>query len=122
MDEKERALRAELADLDTRLQDPAIYADKGYPKLAKRKAQLDDLIALFDEKNRLLTDKESAEALRGSPDKDMAEMAAAELEDLEKKIAANDERLIGVLTPADPNNDRDVIMEIRAAAGGDESS
>jgi peptide chain release factor 1 len=49
-------------------------------------------------------------------------MAEAELTELETKIAANDEALITALTPQDPNNDRDVIIEIRAAAGGDESS
>ena len=48
MDNKEQQLRAELKELDAKLQDPAVYADKNYPKLAKRKAALDDLIALFD--------------------------------------------------------------------------
>jgi peptide chain release factor 1 len=121
MQEKEQQLRAELVELDTRLQDPAVYGDKNYPKLAKRKSQLDDLIALFDEKTKLLSDKQSAEELRDSSDAEMQNMAQAELEDLDKKIAANNEKLLEALTPQDPNNDRNVIIEIRAAAGGDES-
>jgi peptide chain release factor 1 len=121
MDQKEEALRAELADLDTKLQDPAIYGDKSYPKLAKRKAQLDDLVAFFDEKSRLLTDKKLAEELKNSSDKEMADMAASELEELNKKITDNEAKLLEALTPQDPNDERDVIMEIRAAAGGDES-
>ena len=122
MQEKEQQLRAELAELDAKLQDPAIYSDKNYPKLAKRKSQLDDLIALFDEKTKLLSDKKSAEELRNGSDADMQQMAATEIEDLDKQITANNEKLIEALTPTDPNNDRDVIIEIRAAAGGDESS
>lgn len=122
MEQKEQQLRDELAELDIKLQDPAIYADKNYPRLAKRKSELESVIALFDEKARLAKDKAAAEELRGSADAELQQMAAAELEELETKIAANETALLGVLTPQDPNNDRDVIIEIRAAAGGDESS
>ena len=122
MDQKEQNLRAELAELETKLQDPSIYADKSYPKLAKRKSRLDEVIALFDEKAKLLADKKSAEELKKGPDAEMAQMVTSELEELETKLASNEERLIEFLTPQDPNNDRDVIIEIRAAAGGDESS
>lgn len=122
MQEKEQQLRAELTELENKLQNPTIYSDKNYPKIAKRKSQLDDLISLFDEKAKLLSDKKSAEELQNGPEADMRQMAAAEIEDLNQKIAANNEKLIEALTPQDPNNDRDVIIEIRAAAGGDESS
>ncbi|HEY5152815.1 MAG TPA: peptide chain release factor 1 [Candidatus Saccharimonadales bacterium] len=122
MDQKEQQLRSELADLDAKLQDPAVYGDKNYPKLAKRKSRLDDLVALFDAKNKLLADKASAEELKNGSDAEMQQMASAEIEELDKKIAANNDKLVEALTPQDPNNDRDVIIEIRAAAGGDESS
>ena len=122
MDQKEAALRAELKDLDEKLQDPNIFADKSYPKIAKRKSALEDLIALFDEKHSLQKAKQSSEELKNSSDSEMAEMALLDLEELQKKIDINQERLIESLTPSDPNNDHDVIIEIRAAAGGDESS
>ncbi len=122
MDQKEAALRAELKDLDAKLQDPAIFSDKSYPKIAKRKSALEELIALFDERSKLQSDKTSSEELKNSSDNEMAEMALLELGELDKKIAANEEKLIEALTPTDPNNDHDVIIEIRAAAGGDESS
>lgn len=122
MQEKEQQLRAELSELDAKLQDPAIYSDKSYPKLAKRKAQLDELIALFDEKTNLLEAQKSSEELKNSSDSELAQMASAELEELGPKLAAVEEKLLEALTPQDPNNDRDVIIEIRAAAGGDESS
>jgi peptide chain release factor 1 len=122
MDEKEQQLRTELTDLDSKLQDPAVFSGKNYPKIAKRKAELEDLITLFDEKIKLLSDKQSAEELKNGSDTEMQNMAVLEIEELDKKIAANNEKLLEALTPQDPNNDRDVIIEIRAAAGGDESS
>ena len=122
MDAKERLLRAELIELDTTLQDPEIFSDKNYPKIAKRRSALADLVALFNEKAKLLSDKAEAEALRNNPDAELQQMAFIELEELEVKIQLNNEKLIAELTPQDPNNERDVIFEIRAAAGGDESS
>ena len=122
MDHKEQLLRSELADLEAKLQDSAIYSDKNYPKLAKRKSELEDTIALFDEKSKLTKAQSSAEELRASEDADMQKMAVTELEELRARIAANETALHEILTPHDPNDGRDVIIEIRAAAGGDESS
>ena len=122
MDAKEKHLRAELIELDTKLQDPEIFSDKNYPKIAKRRAAVADLIALFDEKAKLLSDQAEAEELKHNPDAELQQMAQTELSELEAKIQANNDKLIAELTPQDPNNERDVIFEIRAAAGGDESS
>lgn len=122
MDTKETNLRAELIDLVRQLEDPAIYSDPAYPKLAKRRSDVAGLVNLFDEKARLLKNKAEAETLKNSGDHDLEQMAYTELEDLEPQLAVNEQLLIDALTPQDPNNDRDVIIEIRAAAGGDESS
>lgn len=122
MDHKEQQLRTELADLETKLQDSAIYSDKNYPKLARRKSEIESIISLFDEKVSLEKAKHSAEELQGNQDSELATMANTELEELKVKLARNEELLIEALTPQDSNNDRDVIIEIRAAAGGDESS
>ncbi|HVX48192.1 MAG TPA: peptide chain release factor 1 [Candidatus Saccharimonadales bacterium] len=122
MEEKEQELRNELAELEQKLQDPAIYSDKSYPKLAKRKAELDELAALFNERRQLDKDKAAAEELLDGTDSEMREMAETELAEVKDRAAANEEKLREALTPSDPNNNRDVIIEIRAAAGGDESS
>jgi peptide chain release factor 1 len=122
MESKEKAFREELESIDSRLQGPNIFADKAYPALAKRKSDLEDTIALFDEKKKLAEQKTATEELRNSPDADMKQLAEAELLELEDKIKANEEILQDKLTPQDPNNGRNVIIEIRAAAGGDESS
>jgi peptide chain release factor 1 len=122
MDQKEQLLRSELADLETKLQDSAIYSDKSYPKLARRKSELEAIISLFDEKSSLLAAQHSAEELQHNADSELATMATNELEELQPKLSKNEEQLITALTPEDPNNERNVIIEIRAAAGGDESS
>lgn len=122
MEEKERALRDELAELTTRLEAPDIFSSKEYPKLARRKSRLDDVVALFDAKKQLAKDLADAEALKKNDDAELQRMAEQEVIELEKKITVTDEALLEALTPQDPNNERDVIMEIRAAAGGDESA
>src|SRR5262249_33966534 len=66
--------------------------------------------------------KSDAESLKNDNDPEIREMAFIDIDEAEKKIAANEAALLDKLTPSDPNNDRDVIVEIRAAAGGDESS
>ena len=122
MEEKERALRAELAELEVSIQDPQVFSSTSYPKLARRHSKLAEIVALFDEREKLQHKKKSAEALKVNSDPEIQEMAFAELAELEEKIKVNESNLISSLTPQDPNDDRDVIVEIRAAAGGDEAS
>lgn len=122
MEQKEQNLRAELAELTAKLQDPAIFSDKSYPKLAKRQAGLERIMALFGEKHALAKAKAEAEEMAASGDSELAELARSELTELSAKIAANEDTLNEALTPKDPNDERDVIIEIRAAAGGDESA
>lgn len=121
MEEKERQLRAEFADLEARLQDPGIYSDAAYPKLAKRQSYLQDVIALFDTKKQLASEREQAAKLAAGND-ELAELAQIELGELDARIAANADALAEALTPKDPNDEKDAIVEIRGAAGGDEAS
>ena len=121
MEEKERQLRQEFAELEARLQDPNIYSDPVYPKLARRQSYLQHIIALFDTRKQLLAEREQAAQLAAGDD-DLAELALGELAELEAKIIANNEALAEALTPKDPNDEKDAIVEIRAAAGGDEAS
>lgn len=122
MDQKEQPLRQELSDLQITLQDPAIFSSKEYPKLAKRQQALESIIRLFDERHELAKQKASTEELVKSDDAELATLAKSELQQLEARIDQNKAALEEVLTPKDPNDERDVIVEIRAAAGGDESS
>jgi protein subunit release factor A len=79
MDDKEAQLRAELKELDAQLEDPAIYSDKIYPKLAKRKSELDEVVALFDEKSKLESQISDARTMLKDADKEVAAMAEQEI-------------------------------------------
>lgn len=122
MENKEIQIRAELSDVETKLQDPAIFSDKAYPKLAKRRADLERLVGLFDEKQHLQQARSDAEEMARGSDSELAELARVELQETATRLDANQTALQEALTDKDPNDERDVIIEIRAAAGGDESS
>jgi peptide chain release factor 1 len=122
MEKKENLLRSELTELLDKLQDPAVFSNKNYPRLARRRNELEHIISLFDERQRFLKNKSSAEELLNSPDDEIHDMARTEIEEINSKLKDNDVLLSEALTPVDPNDERDVIIEIRAAAGGDESS
>ena len=122
MEQKEHHIRQEFTELETRLSDPAIFGAKEYPKLAKRRTQLENLVHLFDEHHDLAKQKISTEELATSDDHELSLLAKMELAQLDEQIAANELALHEALTPRDPNDERDVVMEIRAAAGGDEAS
>lgn len=122
MNNNEQNLRQEYEQLKDKLSDPAIYSSKGYPKLAKREAELAKTIELYDEKKSLTSELGEARSLSESGDTEMAELAKGELEELETRLTALDSELSAILLPKDPNDEREAIIEIRAAAGGDEAS
>ncbi len=122
MEQKEESLRIEFNELEAKWQDPAIFSDPSYPKLARRRSFLESILALFDARKKLHKDKAAAEELDHGDDPELQQMARQELDEIDAQLAQNEEKLIEALTPQDPNNDRDVIIEIRAAAGGDEAS
>ena len=121
MEQKESALRQELADLRKKLEDPLIYSQKDYPKIAKRESELADIVDLFDELTTVKTQEVQAQQML-EQDSEMSDLAEAELEELRVRRLAAEQALSEALTPKDPNNERDCIIEIRAAAGGDEAS
>jgi peptide chain release factor 1 len=122
MDQKEQSLREEYQTLQAKLQDPAVFSDPTYPKLAKRSSELEYVLELFDQHAATLQSQKGAKDLAGSNDQELAELAKNELDEVAAKLAAIENKLDEALTPKDPNDERDCIIEIRGAAGGDESS
>lgn len=121
MDQKEQALREELAALQTKLQDPSIFSSKEYPRIAKRQSQLEEILGLFDKLKTLAKKQAEAEELVKAGG-ELAELAATELEETAAEQAEINDALTNALTPKDLNDERDCIIEVRAAAGGDEAS
>jgi peptide chain release factor 1 len=122
MESKEQALREEYQKLQAQLQHPDVFGRTDYPALAKRQGELAKVLNLFEERRALNTQLAEAKNLAEGSDQELAELAKAEIAKLETQTTANDEALTEILLPKDPNNIRDAVVEIRAAAGGDEAS
>jgi peptide chain release factor 1 len=122
MEQQEANLRNELSIINAELTDPEIFSSKKYPQLARRKNHIELILNLFDQNKKLLHSLKENELLLESADQDLIELANQEKKDLEHSLEINSESLHEALTPKDPNNERNVIIEIRAAAGGDEAS
>lgn len=114
-------LQREKSALTDFLAQPDAFADPDYAKKNRRLLELDELIAAGERQAELHKQIDEARELSVGGD-ELAELAKAELPLLEQEYAALDEKLFVMLTPRDPNDDKNVIMEIRAGAGGDEAS
>ncbi|MCA9349064.1 peptide chain release factor 1 [Candidatus Saccharibacteria bacterium] len=114
-------LKIELESIQSRLQDSNIFSSPEYPKLAKRQKEIEDIVDLFEQKQT--AEKQLVEAEQMSIGSDeLAELAAHEAEELKLKILELSSKLEELLLPRDPNDSKDVIVEVRAGAGGDEAS
>lgn len=122
MNHKESNLRQEYETLKTKLGDPSIYASKNYPALAKRESELTKILPLFDIKNHLQKQLRESRELAADTDGELVKLAAQESEQLKVKLDALEQELSELLLPKDANDERNAIIEIRAAAGGDEAS
>lgn len=121
MEQKESSLRKELQELQVIMQDPNIYSDKNYPKLARRQKELEDVVLLFDRFHKAKTDIASTEEMINAGG-ELADLASLEIEDFKTDLASIEADLTEALTTRDPNDERNAVIEIRAAAGGDEAS
>jgi peptide chain release factor 1 len=111
-------LVAEYAALEQRLADPALHADQGQARtLGKRYAELGPVVATYNEWKRLGDDLGAARELSADDSSFKAEVT-----DLEQRRTAIEDELRLLLLPKDPNDDKDVIVEVKAGEGGDESA
>ncbi|CAN5634511.1 peptide chain release factor 1 [soil metagenome] len=122
MESKEHALRQELSDIQKKLEDTSVFGSSEYPKIARRQKYLEDTLALYTDIAKLKDDFAQSEIIAKEESGDLADMAQVELDELREKIKTLATQLDEALTPKDPNDEKDVIIEIRAAAGGDEAS
>lgn len=114
------ALKAEQTNLQTFLTQPDAYAAPDFAAKTKRATELERLITLGEDRQRLETELETTKQL-AQDDSELAELAKVEVPDIEAKLADIEEQLLAALTPKDPNDEKNVIIEIRAGAGGDEA-
>jgi len=115
-------LERRFEELESLLADPAVLANQGeFRKLNKELAGLAPLIAAFRNYKKVLAEIADNRGLLAEADREMREMVEAELAVLENREAELEEAMKFLLLPKDPNDDKSVILEIRAGTGGDEA-
>lgn len=111
-------------DLTEKISDPEIINDqKVWQKYMKEHADLEPIIMKYREYKAVLDAiAESKEILQEESDEELRELAKMELSDMESKVEPLEEELKILLVPKDPNDEKNVIVEIRGGAGGDEAA
>ncbi|WP_217376283.1 peptide chain release factor 1 [Paenarthrobacter ureafaciens] len=118
MFESVQGLLDEHAAIQARLSDPAVYADQSLArKLGRRSAQLQGIVEAYNKWRGLNDDLEAAKEM-AAEDPDFA----AEVNQIEEQIPAAQERLRRLLIPRDPDDARNVILEVKGGEGGDEAA
>lgn len=109
-------------ELERLLSDPAVIANRAeYQKLAKEHADLTPLIEAFRDYEKTGRQLEEAQQMQREGDEEFRELAKEEIPPLKERIEQLEQRLTILLLPKDPNDDKNVILEIRAGTGGDEA-
>ena len=122
--EKLKSAEEKYVGIENKLAEPDIFSDnENYTKLMKEYKSLTPIIEKFREYKRTDTEcREAREMLDEALDADMREMVAEEYKNLQKQSETLLEELKILLIPRDPNDDKNVMVEIRAGAGGEEAA
>lgn len=123
MYKKLKAIKDKYDKITEQLSDPSVFSDqsKSVP-LSKERTQLTEIVDAFKEYDTLMKNIEgNQEIIETSDDKELTEIAENELKELKEKILASEEKIKFLLIPKDPDDDKGVILEIRAGTGGDEA-
>jgi peptide chain release factor 1 len=124
MREKLEQILASYDELTARLAEPAVMEDqKEYARLAREHRARQPLAEKAREYVTAVDELESSkEMLRAETDSDLKEMASEEIKSIEARLPELEEELKVMMLPGDPNDDKDIIVEIRGGAGGDEAA
>ena len=124
VDEKLRALVAKRDELAHQLADPAVMSDmSAYRASTKLYAELGPVVSTYEMYRKAVEDHRGAkELLSAADDAEMKSMAQDEVKTLESRLGELEAELKVLLLPSDPNDAKNVILEIRAGTGGDEAT
>ncbi len=121
--DKLKGIEDRFGEIERKLGDPAVIANnREYAQLAKERAQLQQVVGCIRDYRRLLDEIAQHKAILEDNDFELREIAKSELPELQKNQAPLEERLRQLLAPRDPNDEKNVILEIRAGTGGEEAS
>ena len=121
--EKLKAIKEKFDDIESQLSDPALSSNQEkLIELSKKRSELTDIVVAYKKYDKLLKNIEgNKEIIKNSDEEDLVELAEMELEELEISKDEMEEQIKVVLIPKDPNDTKNVIVEIRAGTGGDEA-
>jgi peptide chain release factor 1 len=121
--ERLAGLEEEYESVVQRLSDPAVFADpRQVREVARRRKQLEPIVAAYRQYRQAHDDLTAAKELLPDAEGDDRDVLRAELDQAESTIARLDEELKVLLLPKDPNDGKNVIVEIRGAEGGEEAN
>lgn len=117
------SLKDRYKNLEEQMADPEVIMDMDrYAKVSKEYKDLKKIVVVYDEYKQLMGNIETAREMAKEDDLEMKEMAKMELDELLPKQEEFEEKLRFLIIPRDPEDERDVIFEIRSGAGGDEAA
>jgi peptide chain release factor 1 len=125
MQYRDRLDRAEarFEELTAQMADPAVISDADqYRKISKQQSGLSEVVAKYREYKQADSELRQAKEMLAESDAELREMARLEVERLEPAITQIEQDLKILLLPKDPNDEKDVVLEIRAGTGGDEAT
>jgi peptide chain release factor 1 len=123
MFERLEQLEARYEEMAHQLADPEVLGDhEKYQKIAKQHRELEPVVEKFREYRQVKTGLADARAMLNESDADLRAMAQEEIAQLEEREPKIEEDLKLLLLPKDPNDEKNVVLEIRAGTGGDEAS
>ena len=116
-------LEARYEELTGQMADPAIIDDaERYRKIARAHRELDETVLKYREWKRVRQEIEGARAMLAESDEELRAMAAEEVARQEPELARLEEELQVLMLPKDPNDEKNIVLEIRAGTGGDEAT
>jgi peptide chain release factor 1 len=123
MFDKLESVEGRFNEIESRLSDPEIASRPGdFRKLSQEHSSLQGIIAQYRHHKKLMAEIESNRELMGEKDAEFSDMAREELRRLEPELEVSKRTLQILLLPTDPNDEKNVVFEIRAGAGGDEAA
>jgi peptide chain release factor 1 len=123
LNERLEKVEARYEELAAQLGDTAVIADNSrFQKVARAHADLGEIVEKYREWKAITKGLEDTRAMLGDADPEMREMAEQEMASLQQRVASVEQDLKILLTPKDPNDEKNVVLEIRAGTGGDEAT
>jgi peptide chain release factor 1 len=121
--EKLDGIEARFEELTRQMADPELISDnERYRKTAKQQSELGEVVAKYREWKKVQADLEGARQMLQEPDPELQQMAAADVEQLEPTLERMETEIKLLMLPKDPNDEKNVVLEIRKGTGGDEAS